>query len=184
MARTGGKKEGAETDAVEAAQPRPTTAKKARKKQPAKIETLARQPEQTVSRKGRRKQPGAAEEVVRTEPERAPLPDPTGLAHTLSPVDLPDPPEPLLHGLRWASITISVATIVLALLNAHAIRGWSYQLPPNAWSAQIVTAAESWYDALDRLGMNRPVEAMHDGWQSLKDRRFGGEPPPAETAQR
>jgi hypothetical protein len=47
-----------------------------------------------------------------------------------------------------------------------------------------VTAAETWYDALDRFGLNRPVEAMHDGWQSLKDRRFGGGPPPAESAQR
>ena len=140
---------------------------------------------QSKPRRRRAKQPvGAAEEVERTEPERAPLPDPSGLAHTLSPVDLPDPPVPLPHGLRWASIVIAVATIVLALLNAHAIRGWSYQLAPNAWSAQIVTAAETWYDALDRLGLNRPVEAMHEGWQSLKDRRFGGEPPPAETAQR
>ena len=52
---------------------------------------------------------GASEEIERTEPERAPLPDPTGLAHTLSPVDLPEPAVPLPHdGLRWTS-TIIVA---------------------------------------------------------------------------
>jgi hypothetical protein len=138
-----------------------------------------------VARKGRRKPPGATEEIARTEPERAPLPDPTGLSHTLSPVDLPDPPEPLPHGLRWTSQVIAVATLVLALLNAHAIRSWSYQLPPNSWSAQAVTAAEAWYDALDRLGLNRPVEAMHDDWQSLKDKRFGGQQAsPNDNAQR
>jgi len=126
----------------------------------------------------------AVEEIERTEPEQAPLPDPTGLAHTLSPVDLPDPPVPLPHGLRWASQAIAVATLVLALLNAHAIRSWSYQLTPNDWTASIVTAAETWYDTLDRAGLNRPVEAMHDGWQSLKEKRFGGEAPPADAAQR
>lgn len=138
-----------------------------------------------MARKRRGKtEPGATEEVERTEPERAPLPDPTGLAHTLSPVDLPDPPTPLPHGLKWASQVIAVATIVLALLNAHALRSWSYQLTPNDWTAPIVTAAEGWYDTADRFGLNRPVEAMHAGWQALKDLRFGGEGPPAQTAQR
>ena len=128
---------------------------------------------------------GAVEEIARTEPERAPLPDPTGLAHTLSPVDLPDPPAPLPHGLRWTSQVIAIATLVLALLNAHAIRGWSYQLTPNAWSAEVVAAAETWYDALDRLGLNRPVEAMHDDWQSFKGMRFGAQQaPPNDMAQR
>jgi hypothetical protein len=138
-----------------------------------------------MARKGRKRQTGATEEIARTEPERAPLPDPTGLAHTLSPVDLPDPPAPLPHGLSWTSQVIAVATLVLALLNAHAIRGWSYQLTPNAWSAQAVAAAEAWYDAVDRIGLNRPVEAMHDDWQALKDRRFGEQQaPPNDNAQR
>jgi hypothetical protein len=161
MAKRTGKTPGSEA----AGKPRPAPARKPR----------VRRPKQPVD---------ATEEVERTEPERAPLPDPSGLAHTMSPVDLPDPPVPLGHGLRWASIVIAVATAVLALLNAHSLRSWSYQLPPNARSAQIVAAAETWYDAVDPLGLNRPVAAMHDGWQSLKDRRFDGEPPTAESAQR
>jgi hypothetical protein len=125
---------------------------------------------------------GAVEEIERTEPERAPLPDPTGLAHTLSPVDLPDPPAPLPHGLRWASQVIAVATLVLAVFNAHALRGWSYQLAPNDYSARIVTIAEAWYDLADQAGLNRPFEAMHAAWQSAKDARFAAQVAPPDMA--
>ena len=129
-----------------------------------------------------RKPKTAAEEIRRTEPERAPLPDPTGLAHTLSPVDLPDPPEPLPHPLRWISTAIAVATLVLALLNAHTLRSWSYQLPPNDYSARVVTLAERWYDLADAAGLNKPVEAMHGWWQGVKDARFGAPVAPPDMA--
>jgi hypothetical protein len=125
---------------------------------------------------------GATEEIERTEPERAPLPDPTGLAHTLSPVDLPDPAAPLPRPLRWTSIAIAVATLTLFLLNAHALRSWAYQLPPSDASARVVILAESWYDMADRAGLNRPVEAMHGWWQSAKDARFGGRVAPPDRA--
>jgi hypothetical protein len=144
----------------------------------------------------KRKPAGAAEEIARTEPERAPLPDPTGLAHTSSPVDLPEPATPLPHPLRWTSNAIGIATLVLFLLNAHALRGWSYQLPPNDYTARIVTVAERWYGIADQAGLNRPFEAMHGWWQSAKDARFAAQvappdmatadtrPPPPRTAQR
>ena len=125
---------------------------------------------------------GAVEEIARTEPERAPLPAPTGLAHTLSPVDLPDPPIALTHGLRWTSQVIAVATLVLALLNAHALRGWSYQLSPNDYTARIVSFAEAWYDMTDQAGLNRPFEAMHAEWQSAKDARFTAQVAPPDMA--
>lgn len=111
---------------------------------------------------------------------RPPLPDPDGLAHTESPVDLPDPPQPLPAALRWTSEVILVATLVLALFNATAIRGWAYQLDSSDLTARVVTAAEGWYEKTDALGLNRPVAAIHAGWQSVKDLRFGqpAEPPP------
>ena len=113
--------------------------------------------------------------------ERGPLPDRDGLALTESPVDLPDPAEPLPAPLRWTSEVIVAATLVLALFNAAAIRSWSYQLDTNAFTARVVTAAEAWYDVADSVGLNRPVAATHAGWQSVKDLRFGSEadrPPP------
>ena len=103
---------------------------------------------------------------------QAPHPGTDGLAHSLSPVDLPAPPAPLPHGLKWTTAAIAWATLVLFLLNAHALRSWSYQLPPTDLSARVVTLAETWYDTADRVGLNRPVEAMHGWWQGAKDRRF------------
>ena len=102
----------------------------------------------------------------------APSADAGGLAHSLSPVDLPEPAVPLPHGLKWTTIAIAWATLVLVLLNAHALRSWSYQLPPSDMSARVVTLAEAWYDNVDRIGLNRPVEAMHGWWQAAKERRF------------
>ncbi len=95
-----------------------------------------------------------------------------GLDHSLSPVDLPDPPVPLARPLRWTSLVIALAALTLALLNAHAIRGWSYTLPPNAVSVRVVGAAEAWYDLLDPIGLNRPVATMHGWWQSFKGLRW------------
>jgi hypothetical protein len=98
--------------------------------------------------------------------------EPAGLADALSPVDLPEPASPLPHPLGWTSKVIAAAVLVLVLFNAHAIRGWSYQLPANAWSARVVGAAEGWHGAVDRLGFNRPVAAMHGWWLAAKAVRF------------
>jgi hypothetical protein len=102
-----------------------------------------------------------------------------GLAQSLSPVDLPAPPEPLPHGLKWTTMVIVWASLVLALLNAHAIRAWSYQLPPGAASARIVNAAEAWYATVEQAGLNRPVEAMHGWWQAAKEMRVHADSPAA-----
>ena len=106
--------------------------------------------------------------------DQAPLPGPTGLEHTLSPVDLPPPPAPLPQPLRWTSEAIAAATLFLAVFNAHAIRGWCYDLPPGAVSERLIGAAESWYAATAAVGLNRPVETMRGWWQSAKEKRFAG----------
>jgi hypothetical protein len=112
---------------------------------------------------------------------RAPLPGPCGLAETLSPVDLPEPAVPLPHPLRWTTTVIAVATLFLLLFNAHALRGWSYQLSPNDETARVVTVAESWYDAAGKAGLNFPVETMHGWYQSARDARFGANKKQAEN---
>ena len=111
-------------------------------------------------------------------------PNPFGLAYSQSPVDLPEPLVPEPHPLRWTSQVIAVATLTLALLNAHALRGWTYQLPANAWSAQAVTAAEGWYGAVGALGLNRPVEAMRTRWQAAKTAGSRTQPSPGAQASR
>ena len=121
-------------------------------------------------------------EILTADPVAAPLPQPEWLAHTSSPVDLPPPPEPLPHPLRWTSTIIAVATLLLALLNATAIRGWAYQLPANPAADRVVAAAEDWYALTGRLGLNTPVETMHRWWQAAEAARFdGSETEPAEA---
>jgi hypothetical protein len=115
------------------------------------------------------------QKVERRETMHAQLAEQDDLARSPSPVDLPAPPAPLPHGLKWTIVTIAWASLVLTLLNAHAIRAWSYQLPPGAASARIVTAAETWYATVDQAGLNRPVETLHGWWQSAKDARFQGD---------
>ncbi|HEV2865285.1 MAG TPA: hypothetical protein VGX37_02110 [Allosphingosinicella sp.] len=103
-------------------------------------------------------------------------PNPFGLAYSLSPVDLPEPLAPPPGALRWATTVIAVAALLLALLNAHALRSWAYQLPPGVWSERAVAAAETWYGAMDRLRLNAPVEGMHGRWEQLRARRLGSLP--------
>jgi len=134
---------------------------------------FARPPIPATLRKLRIAWQPALREVEKTEPVPAPLHDPTGLAKTLSPVDLPEPAVKLPHPLLWTSQVIAVATLFLLLFNAHALRGWSYQLPPNDYSARVVTLAEAWYDLTAKVGLNQPVEAMHARWQAARDARFG-----------
>ncbi len=123
----------------------------------------------------------AREEVVQTEPARAPLPDPAGLAHSLSPVDIPEPDRPLERPLTWTVTVIATAGLFLALFNAGAIRGWAYELKPTPLSQQVVTAAETWFDAAAAVGLDRPVETMRGWWQAAQAARFGGEGEGSET---
>ena len=79
---------------------------------------------------------------------------------------------------------IVLAALILALLNAHAIRGWSYQLPPSAASARIVTAAEAWHDRLDRYRPQPPVRGDARLVASARDRRFEGQASSGASASR
>lgn len=107
-----------------------------------------------------------------TTTDDAPLPDTTGLEDTLSPVDLPPSAEPLLHPLRWASITIALATLVLLLFNATALRGWAYELAPGPYTSRIIAASERWYETTDAIGLNAPTDTMRGWWESAQATTF------------
>ena len=122
----------------------------------------------------------ATEEIDKYPVEREPPPDALGLTHTSSPVDLPEPAVPLPHdGLKWTTTVIAVATIFLLVFNAHALRGWAYELSPTDTTARVVSASESWYDLTTRAYLNRPVEALHHWWRGNMNLRFPGQDPAA-----
>ncbi|HYD11871.1 MAG TPA: hypothetical protein VEC11_03390 [Allosphingosinicella sp.] len=118
----------------------------------------------------------ATEEIEKFPVEQEPLPDALGLTHTSSPVDLPEPAVPLPHdGLKWTTTVMVVATLFLLVFNAHALRGWAYELVPDDTSAKIVVVSERWYDLTARAGLNRPVEALHGWWRGNMNLRFPGQ---------
>ena len=119
-------------------------------------------------------------------PKTPPLPDPSGLEDTLSPIDLPGEAGEG-KGLRWTTIVVVAATLTLMPLNATALRGWAYELEPTPLNAWIVSLAEGWYDLMSSFGATAPVETMHGWWQGLQALEFGGaavetETPPPEEA--
>ena len=119
----------------------------------------------------------ATEEIEKFPVEQEPLPDALGLTHTSSPVDLPEPAVPLPHdGLKWTTTVMAVATLFLLVLNAGSLRGWAYELVPDETAARIVTVSETWYDLTARVGLNRPVDALHHWWRGNMNLRFPGQP--------
>lgn len=127
----------------------------------------------------------ATEEVKVTRPTEAPLPDDSGLANAFSPVDLPEPDEPLERPLLWASTVIATACLLLALFNADAIRSWSYDLPAGPISSRIVEGAEAWHDITASIGLTAPASAMRGVWDNAQAARFTNAPPedvPGEEA--
>jgi hypothetical protein len=128
---------------------------------------MAKEPEQIDS---------AREEIDTVPVEAQPLPDSLGLTHTSSPVDLPEPEVPLPHdGLKWTTTVIAVASAFLLLFNAHALRGWAYELSPTDTTAKVVAATESWYDLTAGIGLNKPVDALHHWWRGNMNLRFPGQ---------
>ena len=118
----------------------------------------------------------ATEEIEKFPVEQEPLPDALGLTHTSSPVDLPEPAMPLPHdGLKWTTTVLAVATLFLLVFNAGSLRGWAYELVPDETAARIVTVSETWYDLTARLGLNRPVSALHHWWRGNMNLRFPGQ---------
>ena len=123
----------------------------------------------------------AREEVAQTESAKAPLPDPEGLANTLSPVDLPEPDEPLANPLRWTFTVIAVAGLFLAIFNAGSIRSWSYELKAGETNQRVVGATEGWFGLTSGAGFEIPVEAMRGWWKHVQNARFPGQEPAPET---
>jgi hypothetical protein len=68
----------------------------------------------------------------------------------------------------WTTRTIIVATVVLALLNAHALQSWATTLPPD-WGGETIRAlADAWYGRTAEAGLDKPRAAIHDAYEAKK----------------
>jgi hypothetical protein len=83
----------------------------------------------------------------------------------------PEAPAPDLwaadRARGWTS-TILIATLALALLNAHALQSWAAALAPN-WSGQAIRSlVAAWSARTEALGLDRPRAAIHDAYEGKK----------------
>ncbi|MEO1169575.1 MAG: hypothetical protein AAFW97_12775 [Pseudomonadota bacterium] len=115
--------------------------------------------------------------------EKAPLTNPSGGADMTSPVDLPPTEEEEQNALLWTSIAIAVATAVLLLFNADALRGWAFELEPGPQSEQIVEITDGWYRQTERVYLDRPVAAMSEWWEGIKAMEFGADEQGGDVAE-
>ena len=84
----------------------------------------------------------------------------------------PETPEPDFwdadRARGWTSRTILIATVVLALLNAHALQSWVTTLAPS-WSGQMIRRlVAAWSSRTEAAGLDRPRAAIHDAYEAKK----------------
>lgn len=78
---------------------------------------------------------------------------------------------------RWATGVIAVATLFLALTNAHAVQGWFDERPPGSFSEPLRAPIRQWSALTARAGLDAPRAALRRRWQAVEAMRFGGEQP-------
>lgn len=98
------------------------------------------------------------------------------------PTDLGDDSEP--GALRWTATVVVLATSLLALLNAQALRGWAEELPPGPTSVKLVAAATAWEDATAAAGLGAGHARMHKAWKQIERAEWSPRPAEVQEARR
>lgn len=116
-----------------------------------------------------------------TPAKRVSLNTVTSDADMTSPVDLPPLEGEDGGGLLWTSTAIAMATAVLLLFNADALRGWAYDLEPGPESERVIAISDGWYRQTERFYLDRPVAVMSGWWEGIKALEFGSDADEAES---
>jgi len=95
------------------------------------------------------------------------------------PTDLAGEGEPGV--LRWTSVTIALATALLALTNAQSLRVWAEEMPPERPGAiALVQATTAWEESVAGLGLGRA--RLHKAWKGLEQAKWTPQEPVIEEA--
>jgi len=87
---------------------------------------------------------------------------------------LPDEDMLAARAKRWTTRTIVVATVFLAVLNAHSIQTWATSLPPNWTSETLRVLADAWSDRVAALGLDQPRAAIRNAYEAQKTLGWDG----------
>lgn len=89
-----------------------------------------------------------------------------------SPVDLPDDEPGAGHPLAWTTLVLVVASFVLFLTNAVAIRDWVDEQTPGPRQARLAEIAAQWEAWTADAGLGTPRAALHAEWKAAQAVRF------------
>jgi hypothetical protein len=126
-----------------------------------------------------------------TDPARHPDHPPGWLVRAIAQVaevtglgNHPDPDEAVMaaRAKRWTGRAIAVATLFLALLNAHSIQTWATTLPPNWTSETLRVLGDAWAGRVADLGLDRPREAIRDAYEKQKTLGWDGKYHPEDKS--
>ena len=118
-----------------------------------------------------------------TDPTRHPDAPPNWLVRTIARIaeitglgNHPDPDEEILaaRAKRWTTRTIVVATLFLAVFNAHSIQSWATTLPPNWTSETLRVLADAWSGRVADLGLDQPRAAIRNFYEAQKTLGWDG----------
>jgi hypothetical protein len=93
-----------------------------------------------------------------------------------SPVDLGDMDD-RGGALGWAIGAIATATIVLLFANAGTLAGWVDEQTPSDIQLRASEISHDWADSMDRIGIGKPRQKLHEQWKRAQAARFGDEAP-------
>lgn len=94
-----------------------------------------------------------------------------------SPVDLPVD-ETGGNGLLWATVAITVASLLLLVTNAFSLRGWIDEQTPGPLQARLAETAAGWEKAMASVWLDRPRAEIHHMWKAAQAARFKSEEQP------
>jgi hypothetical protein len=104
------------------------------------------------------------------------------IAEVGSPVLLPPDPADTHAPWRWTTGVIAAATLLLGVLNAHAIGEWFDELTPGPVSEPLRAPVGYWTGATAARGLDAPRAALRRGWEGVRAARFGKEQPGEQGA--
>lgn len=79
--------------------------------------------------------------------------------------------------LRWTTGVIAGATVLLAVLNAHAVGAWFDELTPGPASEPLRAPVGYWTGTTQAHGLDAPRALLRSGWEKVRGARFGREQP-------
>ncbi|WP_316863171.1 hypothetical protein [uncultured Cohaesibacter sp.] len=77
-----------------------------------------------------------------------------------------------MQHVRASLVIFLFAAVVLAAFESGGLLSWSYDLPINAGTEQLVSVIEKWSFWMDELGITQGSERIDEIMQDVKEKTF------------